>query len=183
MVSPAEIKAKFPLINADDLVGGAWDPDEGYVDPYSVTMGLAAAARKHGATIARHTRITAIDRLPSGEWRLTDQHGAEYQCEIVVNAAGFWGDEVARMVGARLPIVNMEHQYLVTDSMPEIAELRTELPLIRDVDAQCYLRQEGDGLLLGRGRRIAAPRGTVRRRRGISGRNYSRRIWRAWKRD
>ena len=149
LVSPADIKARFPLINTDGIVGGAWDPDEGYIDPYSVTMGLAAAARQRGAKIVRNTRVTAIRRLPSGHWRLSSDRDIEYECEIVVNAAGFWGNEVAEMVGASLPIVNMEHHYLVTDTLPEIVAHAGELPLIRDVDAQCYLRQEGDGLLLG----------------------------------
>ena len=149
LATPADIKAKFPLINTDGLVGGAWDPDEGYVDPYSVTMGLAAAARKMGARIARRTRVTAIRRLPSGNWRLITDKDTDYECEIVVNAAGFWGNEVAGMVGASLPIMNMEHHYLVTDSMPEVAEHNAELPLIRDMDAQFYLRQEGKGLLMG----------------------------------
>lgn len=149
LVTPADIKARFPLINTKGLVGGAWDPDEGYIDPYSVAMGLAAAARKMGARIVRRTRVTAIHRLPSGHWRLSTDQDTDYECEIVVNAAGFWGNEVAGMVGASLPIVNMEHHYLVTDTMPEVTEHNDKLPLIRDMDAQFYLRQEGNGLLLG----------------------------------
>ena len=193
LVTPADIQARFPLIDTAGLEGGAWDPDEGYVDPYSVAMGLAAGARKNGARILRNTRITAIRRTRSGHWRLSGDGGGggdgvdggdggsgdgglprhprsphprhprsplsggdlEFECEIVVNAAGFWGNEVAQMVGGELPIVNMEHHYLVTESMPEIAAhidgggAAGELPLIRDLDAQFYLRQEGDGLLFG----------------------------------
>ena len=149
LVTPADIKAKFPLINTEGLVGGAWDPDEGYIDPYSVTMGLAGAARQMGARIVRHTRVTDIRRRASGHWRLSTDKDTDYECEIVVNAAGFWGNEVAAMVGASLPIVNMEHHYLVTETMPEVAAHDSDLPLIRDMDAQFYLRQEGDGLLLG----------------------------------
>ncbi|OUS35538.1 hypothetical protein A9Q94_12380 [Rhodobacterales bacterium 56_14_T64] len=148
MVTPAEIKAKYPLINVSDLQGGAWDPEEGYVDPYSVTMGLAAGARKYGGTIRRNTQIDSITRLPSGHWQL--MAGEEvFECEVLVNCAGFWADEVARMVGTRLPITNMEHQYLVTDTMPSVEALGYELPMIRDCDSQYYLRQEGQGLLLG----------------------------------
>jgi len=148
LVTPAEIKAKYPLMNVSDLEGGAWDPEEGYVDPYSVTMGLAAGARKYGGKIKRNTQIDSITRLPSGHWRLTA--GEEvFECEIIVNAAGFWADEVSRMVGTRLPITNMEHQYLVTDTMPAVEALDYELPMIRDTDSQYYLRQEGQGLLLG----------------------------------
>lgn len=148
LVTPSEIKAAYPLMNVSDLKGGAWDPEEGYVDPYSVTMGLAAGARKHGGKIRRNTQVDSITRLPSGSWRLTA--GEEvFECEIFVNCAGFWADEVACMVGTRLPITNMEHQYLVTETMPEVAELTGELPMIRDTDSQYYLRQEGQGLLLG----------------------------------
>ena len=85
---------------------------------------------------------------PQVHWRLS-AGGDTFECEIIVNAAGFWADEVARMVGARLPITNMEHHYLVTETMPEVAALDFELPMIRDTDSQYYLRQEGKGLLLG----------------------------------
>ncbi|MDJ0827467.1 MAG: FAD-dependent oxidoreductase [Rhodobacter sp.] len=148
LVTPDEIKAKHPLLNVADLEGGAWDPEEGYVDPYSVTMGLAAGARKYGGQIRRNTQVDSIARLPSGQWRLT-AGDAIFDCEIVVNCAGFWADEVAGMIGTRLPITNMEHQYLVTDTMPAVAALDHELPMIRDCDSQYYLRQEGQGLLLG----------------------------------
>lgn len=148
LVTPSEMKAKYPLMNVSDLEGGAWDPEEGYVDPYSVTMGLAAGARKYGGKIQRNTQIDSITRLPAGSWRLTA--GDEvFECEIIVNCAGFWANEIAEMVGTRVPITNMEHQYLVTDTMPEVEALGYELPLIRDCDSQYYLRQEGKGLLLG----------------------------------
>ncbi len=148
LVTPSEIKAKYPMLNVDDLEGGAWDPEEGYVDPYSVTMGLAAGARKYGGKIRRNTQVDSITRLPSGHWRLTAD-GEVFECEIIVNAAGFWANEVAQLVGTRLPITNMEHHYLVTDTMPDVEAYHEELPMIRDTDAQFYLRQEGQGLLFG----------------------------------
>ena len=148
LVTPSEMKAKYPLLNVDDLEGGAWDPEEGYVDPYSVTMGLAAGARKYGGKIRRKTQVDSITRLPSGHWRLTAGEDV-FECEAIVNCAGFWANEVAEMVGARLPITNMEHQYLVTETMPEVENLGHKLPMIRDCDSQYYLRQEGHGLLLG----------------------------------
>ncbi len=148
IIGPAEITRRHPLVNVDDIVGGAWDPEEGYVDPYSVTMGLAAAARKHGGQILRNTQVDGISRLPSGGWRLTAGE-ATFECEIVVNCAGFWADDVGRMAGVRLPVVNMEHQYLVTETMPEVERLAGELPMIRDTDSQFYMRQEAQGLLIG----------------------------------
>lgn len=148
LVTPEEIKAKYPMMRVDDLKGGAWDPEEGYVDPYSVTMGLAAGARMYGGTIRRNCQVEAIRRLPSGHWQL-DSADEQFECEVLLNAAGFWADDVARMVGTRLPVTNMEHHYLVTETMPEVAEYHEELPMIRDTDSQYYLRQEGQGLLLG----------------------------------
>ena len=147
LATPSEIAAKHPLVNTDGLVGGLWDPDEGYVDPYSVTMGLAAGARRNGARIERNRLVMKIERRADG-WRVSTRDHS-YYCEIVVNAAGFWADEVARMVGARLPITNMEHHYLVTETVPEVAARQDELPMIRDTDWGFYMRQEGDGLLAG----------------------------------
>ncbi len=149
IVTPQEIAAKHPLVNIDDLVGGAWDPEEGYVDPYSVTMGLAMGARQMGATIKRNTRANKIERKATGHWRIETDTDEIYECEIIVNAAGFWANDVAKMIGARLPITNMEHQYIVTDSLQEIEQFDGELPMIRDTDSQYYMRQEGDGLLFG----------------------------------
>ncbi len=103
LVTPAEIVAKHPLINPDGLVGGAWDPEEGYVDPYSVTMGLAAGARQMGARIERGKRVEAI-RRDGNEWVLTV--GDEtWRCDKLVNCGGFWANDVANMIGARLPIM------------------------------------------------------------------------------
>ena len=147
LVTPSEINDRHPLIDTTGLYGAAWDPEEGYVDPYSVTMGLAAGARQNGAKILRGKRVDAIERLPGG-WRI--RSGAEsWTCETVVNAGGFWAHDVAELVGARLPITNMEHQYLVTETMPEVDALDFELPMIRDTDSQYYLRQEAKGLLIG----------------------------------
>ncbi len=148
LVSPADIKRKHPLLNVSDLEGGAWDPEEGHVDPYSVTMGLAAGARQLGGRIRTNAQVVAIRRLASGSWRLSTVD-EEFECETIVNCAGFWAREVAAMVGATVPVTNMEHQYLITEAMPEIAALDHELPVVRDTDSQYYMRQEGKGLLLG----------------------------------
>ncbi len=147
LVTPAEIKAKHPLINTDGLTGGAWDPEEGYVDPYSVATGLAAGARQRGARIFRNRLVRRIEARGDG-WRVFAGEDS-WDCEIVVNAGGFWAKEIAAMVGTRLPITNMEHHYLVTESMAEVVAHGEELPMIRDTDAQFYLRQEGRGLLFG----------------------------------
>ncbi len=152
LVSPAEIKAGMPMVNVDGLQGGAWDPHEGYVDPYSVATALAAAAKKLGADVVCGARVSEIRALPRGGWLLRTADGGEYECETVVNAAGYWANEVAGMIGARLPVVNMEHQYLVTEDIAEVSALAEgggHLPMLRDTDAGFYMRQEGQGLLAG----------------------------------
>ncbi len=148
LVTAAEIESRHPLLSVSDLAGGAWDPGEGHVDPHSVTMGLAAGARKFGGRIIQDTQVDAIRRLPSGNWCLTAAE-QDFKCEVIVNCAGFWAREVAEMVGATVPVTNMEHQYLVTTALPAIAGLDHELPVVRDTDSNFYMRQEGNGLLLG----------------------------------
>ena len=96
-----------------------------------------------------HTRVTAIQRLPSGEWRVHTDKGA-IQAESVINAAGYRGGEVAAMVGEYLPIVTLSHQYLVTEDIPALVERgAARLPLLRDPDVSYYMRQERQGLILG----------------------------------
>ena len=156
LAAPSEILDKHPLINIEGLEGAAWDPEEGYVDPYSVTMGLAAGARQRGAKIVTGKRVERIERS-GGAWRLHIVGGETMQADVLVNAAGFWANEVANMVGARVPITNMEHHYLVTETMPEVEALGHELPMIRDTDSQYYMRQEAKGLLLGPWERDCRP--------------------------
>jgi dimethylglycine dehydrogenase len=113
-----------------------------------VTQALATAARAAGAEIRRRTPVISVARTAAGEWRIGTAAGA-ITCEIVVNAAGYRAREVGRMVGLDLPVVSMEHQYLVTEGIPEIEAHRRQLPIVRDPDVSWYLRQERAGLLLG----------------------------------
>lgn len=149
ILSPADIAARHPFIWTDGLLAGLWDPYDGDIDPAQMTQALAKGARDKGAEIYRNTKVTAIERVPSGEWRVVTNRGT-IQAQSVVNAAGYRGGEVAAMVGQYLPIVTMSHQYLVTEDIPELVERgSTRLPLLRDPDASYYLRQERQGLLLG----------------------------------
>ena len=153
-----EIRRLHPLVDTRGLLGAAWNPDDGHVDPTSVTRALVKGAQDRGARLHRHTRVTAIERTRSGEWRVVTDRG-NFRAEVVVNAAGTWAREVGRLVGLDLPIVAMEHQYLVTEPIPEVAAHGRELPLVREVDVSYYLRQEGQGLLLGPYERAARPFG------------------------
>ncbi|RMD60667.1 MAG: FAD-dependent oxidoreductase [Alphaproteobacteria bacterium] len=156
MLSPAEIRDRYPFIELHDLEGGLWDPGDGDIDPSQVTQAFAAGARAHGAEIYRHNPVEAITRTPGGEWQVHTRNGT-ITAEIVVNAAGYRGAEVGRMVGLDLPIVSLQHQYLVTEPIPELVCRDAKLPLLRDPDESYYLRQERGGLLLGPYERDATP--------------------------
>jgi dimethylglycine dehydrogenase len=158
VVGPEEIRRLHPLVDTRGLLGAAWNPEDGHLDPTSVTRALAEGARARGARVRRGTRVTALERTSGGEWRVVTDRG-DVLAEVVVNAAGTWARDVGRLAGLELPIVPMEHQYLVTEAIPEVAAHGRELPLVREVDVSYYLRQEGQGLLVGPYERGAKPFG------------------------
>ncbi|WP_299391738.1 FAD-dependent oxidoreductase [Pelagibius sp.] len=147
-VSMAEAKAMHPLLNEERFVGALYDPLEGHIDPSGVTHAYAKAARVGGAEIERFTRVTDLQSRPDGGWDVITDKGT-IQAEHVVNAGGLWAREVGRMVGLELPILAMEHQYLVTDEIPEVAARETELPHCIDFGGEIYMRQERSGLVMG----------------------------------
>jgi dimethylglycine dehydrogenase len=148
IVGPEEIGRLAPLVALDGVLGGAWTPTDGYVDPSRATHAMADLAVALGASIERHTTVQGLTQLPSGEWDVLTDRGTVH-AGIVVNAAGIWGREVGLLAGVELPIVPMEHQYLVTDALPELAASHREMPVIRDTEASFYVREEGGGLLVG----------------------------------
>ncbi len=149
MLSPAEIRERHPFVTTDDILAGLYDPHDGDIDPAQMTQALAKGARDGGAQIYRNTKVTGIQRMPSGEWRVETSKGA-ITCEKVINAAGYRGGEVAAMVGEYLPIVTLSHQYLITEDIPALVERgAARLPLLRDPDVSYYMRQERHGLILG----------------------------------
>lgn len=149
LLSPAQIRERHPFLESDGIRLGLWDPNDGDIDPAQLTQALAKGARDLGALIHRHTPVTAARQLPGGGWRLETPGGA-IECEVVINAAGYRGGEVAAMVGEYLPLVSLSHQYLITEDIPALAARgAARLPLLRDPDVSYYLRQERHGLLLG----------------------------------
>lgn len=148
IISKQEAKNLSPLMNFDKARVIVSTPNDGHVDPTSVVMPISQAARKNGATISRYNRVVAINLLSSGEWQVETEKGTII-AEHVVNAAGCFAPEVAAMVGVKLPIVNLEHQYLVTDAHPEVEALDTEFPVFRDSYTNSYIRQEHNGFLVG----------------------------------
>lgn len=147
-VDRAEAERLHPLANFDDIRCIMFEPDGGNVDPSGVTQAYAAGARKMGAEIERFTPVTATIAQPDGSWIVETPKG-NIHTQWIVNAAGLWGREVAAMAGLELPLIPTEHQYFVTEAMPEIETLKQRLPSIADRDGEYYLRQEGNGLLIG----------------------------------
>jgi dimethylglycine dehydrogenase len=148
IVGVDEIKKLHPLVNTDGILGAVWNPDDGYIDPSMLTNAMAQGARNSGAQIFRHTPVTAISLRPTGEWQVDTAQGS-IVAEHVVNAAGVWAREVGFLAGLDLPIVAMQHQYVVFDAIPELVTLGRRVPIVREVDVSYYCRQEVDGLLVG----------------------------------
>jgi dimethylglycine dehydrogenase len=147
ILSPAELKDIYPLVDTTNLVGAIHEPFDGYVDPSQATHAFAHGARQRGATIQRQTKVTGITR-DGNEWRISTDKG-DISCKHVVNAAGTWCREIGELMGVDLPVVPMLHQYIVTDTIETFANLPHELPFIRDPDESWYLRQERDGIIIG----------------------------------
>ena len=157
IISPDDLKTLHPLAErGDGLLGGIYEPRDGYVDPSQAVQALAAGARSHGAEICRHTPVDQIQRTAHGKWQLRTPEDT-VEAEILVNAAGTWCREIGTMMGVDLPVVPMLHQYLVTDRIPAVAELDKELPIIRDPEESWYVRQERDGLIVGPYEKQATP--------------------------
>ncbi|MEO2113600.1 MAG: FAD-dependent oxidoreductase [Acidimicrobiales bacterium] len=149
LISPDEVRQRVPLMGStDDIILGFWTPDDGWSDPTGSTNAMAVGARQLGAEIARHTLVTAVDQLPDGRWKVITDKG-EVTCDHVVNAAGHYSPQLGAMSGIDVPIVSMIHQYLITESLPEMAAQEVEMPVIRDPRSSCYYRREIDSLLIG----------------------------------
>ncbi len=151
ILSPDEIRSRYPFAETHDLTGALYDPYDGDIDPAQLTQALAKGARDMGARVIRFCPVTAV-RRHNDQWILTTPQG-EIACEFVVNAAGYYAREVGAMFGRDVPMMVMSHQYMLFDEIPELAawskEAGHKLPLLRDVDSSYYLRQEKFGMNLG----------------------------------
>ncbi len=152
MVGVKEIKELWPLCNTRGLVGALYHPDDGHIAPADLTQALAIGARNGGAEIYRRTEVTAIAQTPGGEWKVTTSKG-DITCQIVVTATGSWARQTAAMVGLDIPVIPVEHQYLVTEEIPELVARKKaglpEMAVLRESDASYYMREERQGLILG----------------------------------
>jgi dimethylglycine dehydrogenase len=148
ILGPDEIKAIAPITNVENVLGGLYDPLDGHLDPSGTTHAYARAAKMGGAEIALQTRVLETNPQPDGSWDVVTDKGTIH-AEHVVNAGGLWAREVAAMAGCYLPLHPMEHQYLVTEDLPEIYQRDAEHPHVMDPGGESYLRQEGRGLCIG----------------------------------
>uniref|UniRef100_A0A8C4PB18 Dimethylglycine dehydrogenase n=1 Tax=Dromaius novaehollandiae TaxID=8790 RepID=A0A8C4PB18_DRONO len=148
LITPEKVQELFPLLNMDTVLAGLYNPGDGHIDPYSLTMALAAGARKYGAQLNYPVQVTNLNCRSDGTWEVETPLGV-IQAKRVVNTAGFWAREVGKMIGLQHPLIPVHHQYIVTSSIPEVKALKRELPVIRDLEGSYYLRQERDGLLFG----------------------------------
>jgi dimethylglycine dehydrogenase len=151
-MTPEEIEAMVPFANVEGLVGAIYHPEDGYIQPADLTMALAKGARDLGGTIYQHTPVTGIERTPGGEWLVKTEKG-DIRCEHVVSATGNYARQTGRMVGLDIPVIPVEHQFIVTDPHPLLQERKKngerEMPVFRESDASYYMREERQGLILG----------------------------------
>jgi dimethylglycine dehydrogenase len=149
IIGTDEIARLHPFYNLDGVLGALHTPNDGHVDPAGAAMALAKGARQMGATVVRHNRVTGIEKLDSGEWKVVTEQG-DITCEIVVNAGGTYARQIGAWVGLDMPITNMTHHYLVTDTVPEFLDLEHELPVVRDDrEVSGYIRMEQKSGLIG----------------------------------
>ena len=151
ILTPERIAELHPLARLEGLLGGIYEPDDGHVDPSLATGAMAQVAVQLGATIQRYNSVQAIRRTDD-QW-VVDTAKGQITTRHLVNAAGTWGWEIGRMMGLNIPSVPVLHQYLVTDTVPDVTQRQAnnlpELPIIRDPEESWYVRQERDGLILG----------------------------------
>jgi glycine cleavage system aminomethyltransferase T/glycine/D-amino acid oxidase-like deaminating enzyme len=147
LVDADEAQALWPLARTDDVLLAGHSPGTGRVDPYSATNAIAEAARRAGASVEHGVRVVALGREDAGGWLVETDRGA-VSCEIVVDAAGQWARDIGMLAGHALPLVPLEHQYIVTAAIGAFSDAGL-LPILRDADNGFYLRGDGDGALLG----------------------------------
>ncbi len=148
LISPAEIRKLSPITNTDGILGGLYDPLDGHLDPSGTTHAYAKAAQLQGAEIVLRNPVLETNPRADGSWEVVTEQGT-IVAEKLVNAAGLWAREVAAMAGVYLPLHPMEHQYIATDAIAEVVERDQELPHVMDPAGESYLRQEGQGLVIG----------------------------------
>ncbi len=149
IVGPEEIHRLHPFYNTEGVLAALHTPNDGHLDPAGGCFALAKGGKQMGAEVIRQNRVTDIKREADGAWRVVTEQG-DIRCRHVVNAGGCYARQIGQWVGLDLPIVNVLHHYLVTDTVPEFLELERELPVVRDdYVVSGYIRQEQKSALIG----------------------------------
>ena len=151
-LTPDEIKKLWPMCDIGGLVGAIYHSEDGYIQPADLTQALAKGARARGATIYRNTPVLAIERTSGGDWLLQTPKG-DIACEHVISASGNYARQTGAMVGLDIPVIPVEHQYIVTEPHPQLQKRRAdghpEMAVLRESDGSWYLREENGGFILG----------------------------------
>ena len=147
LLSPKEAQRRCPIMSIEGILGAMWADREGYIDTTGTVQAYASAARKRGAEYHEETRVEELNQTDDG-WQVVTDRGT-ITCEHVVNAAGLWAKQVGRMAGIELPVSPLKHHYLITDTVPEVAEADFEMPMTVDLEGFTYMRQDQKGVLVG----------------------------------
>ena len=152
VLKPEDVKEIWPLISTEGLIGAIRHPDDGYIQPADLTQALAKGARDKGAKIEINTNVINIKSSSDGMWIIETDKG-EIECEHVISCTGNFARKTGEMVGLDVPVIPVEHQYIVTEQHPSIKERNQkglpEMGVLRDSDASWYMREEAGGLILG----------------------------------
>ena len=150
-LKPEQVKEIWPLCNIEGLIGAIQHPEDGYIQPADLTQALATGARNRGAEIYRNTTVVGIKQTKNG-WTVETDKGA-IECEHIVSCSGNFARQTGKMVGLDIPVIPVEHQYIVTEPHPEIVKRKKqglpEMGVLRDSDSRWYMREEAGGLILG----------------------------------
>ncbi|MGD0640132.1 MAG: FAD-dependent oxidoreductase [Roseiarcus sp.] len=145
LLTPKEARDLWPLMDVSDVVGAAFLPTDGQANPSDITQSLAKGARMNGARIIEDTEVTGFE-VEHGRVKAVQTSRGRIACEVVVNCAGQWAREVGAMAGANVPLVSIQHQYMVTEAIPGVT---SNLPTLRDPDRLTYYKEEVGGLVMG----------------------------------
>jgi dimethylglycine dehydrogenase len=148
MISLNEAARFNPLIDTSDFIGALWRADGGHCDPSGTTQAYVKAARLLGASVERFTRVQSLAQRADGSWDVVTDKGTVH-AEHVVNCGGLWAREIGHMVGIELPVLAMEHHYLLTEDIPELQGREQEIVNTTDYAGEIYMRQERGGALIG----------------------------------
>jgi 4-methylaminobutanoate oxidase (formaldehyde-forming) len=155
LISAEQAQARFPLMSTHGVLGAAWLPTDGYLDPSQLTFALAERAREGGARLYTSTRVTGIESAGGRVKRVRTERG-DIEAEVVVIAAGMFAAEVGRLAGVRIPVQPMSHEFIVTQPFRE-RDPANPLPTLRDPDLLIYFREDGGGLVMGGYERPSSP--------------------------